>query len=127
MWIDELLLPAIRHYCPPDVVQHHPRSFDDVESKAYSRRQREACSGMVRSRMDMHHYLPQEYLQQIWHYMRQRAERSDLLMFHGMFIVLNAKNIKLEAKSPTLQQCRAKIVDHLHHVLDWSKADLLNT
>ncbi|KAF4429574.1 hypothetical protein F53441_14011 [Fusarium austroafricanum] len=126
MWINELLLPAIRHHCPPDVVQHHPRSFDDVESKAYSR-QREACSGMVHSKMDMHHYLPQEYLQQIWYDMRQRSERSDLAMFRGMFIVLSAKNIKLEAKSPTLQQCRAKIVDHLHHVLDWSKADLSNT
>ncbi|KAH7231323.1 uncharacterized protein BKA55DRAFT_714563 [Fusarium redolens] len=126
MWIDELLLPAIRHYCPPDVIQHHPRSFDDMESKAYSR-QREACSGMVRSKMDMHHYLPQEYLQQIWHYMEQRAERSDLAMFRGMFIVLSAKIIKLEAKSTTLQQCRAKIVEHLHHVLDWSKVDLSNT
>ncbi|KAL5603551.1 hypothetical protein FOVSG1_006301 [Fusarium oxysporum f. sp. vasinfectum] len=126
MWINELLLPAIRHYCPPDVVQHHPRSFDDVESKAYSR-QREACSGMVHSKMDMHHYLPQEYLQQIWYDKRQRSERSDLATFRGMFIVLSAKNIKLEAKSPTLQQCRAKIVDHLHHVLDWSKADLSNT
>ncbi|WKT54414.1 hypothetical protein QSH57_004998 [Fusarium oxysporum f. sp. vasinfectum] len=126
VWINELLLPAIRHHCPPDVVQHHPRSFDDVESKAYSR-QREACSGMVHSKMDMHHYLPQEYLQQIWYDMRQRSERSDLAMFRGMFIVLSAKNIKLEAKSPTLQQCRAKIVDHLDHVLDWSKADLSNT
>lgn len=59
--------------------------------------------------------------------MRQRAERSDFALFRVMFIVLSAKNIKLEAKSPTLQQCRAKIVDHLHHVLDWSKADPLNT
>ncbi|KAJ9412665.1 hypothetical protein QL093DRAFT_1983050, partial [Fusarium oxysporum] len=96
MWINELLLPAIRHYCPPDVVQHHPRSFDNVESKAYSR-QREACSRIVHSKMDMHHYLPQKYLQQILYDMRQRSERSDLAMIRGMFIVLSAKNIKLEA------------------------------
>ncbi|PON20614.1 hypothetical protein TGAM01_v210488 [Trichoderma gamsii] len=30
MWIDRLLLPAIRHICPHDVIQHHPRSFDDI-------------------------------------------------------------------------------------------------
>jgi hypothetical protein len=65
MWIDQLLLPAIRYYCPPDVVQHHPRSFDDVESKAYSR-QREACSGMVRSMMDMHHRTCESGSPQAW-------------------------------------------------------------
>ncbi|KAH6975586.1 hypothetical protein EDB80DRAFT_658726 [Ilyonectria destructans] len=126
MWINQLLLPAIRRCCPPDVIQHHPRSFDDVESKAYSR-QRETCGGMVPNRMDMHHYLPQEYLQAIWHHMTQNIEQPELAMFRGMFIVLSAKNIKLEAKSPTFQECRAKITTHLHQVLDWSRADLSNT
>ncbi|KAF4947724.1 hypothetical protein FSARC_13898 [Fusarium sarcochroum] len=98
LWIDELLLPAIRHYCPPNVIQHHPRSFDDVESKAYSC-QREACSRMVRSKLDMHHYLPQEYLQQIWQHIRQCAERSDLAMFRGMFIVLKHFNWSLTGQA----------------------------
>ncbi|EWZ79051.1 hypothetical protein FOWG_16769 [Fusarium oxysporum f. sp. lycopersici MN25] len=126
MWIDQLLLPAIRRCCPPDVIQHHPRSFDDVESKAYSR-QRETCGGMVPNRMDMHHHLPQEYLSAIWHHMTQSTEQADLAGFRGMFIVLSAKNIKLEAKSSTFQECRTKIRAHLHQVLDWSKADLSNT
>ncbi|KAK2684297.1 hypothetical protein QWA68_016922, partial [Fusarium oxysporum] len=126
MWVDQLLLPAIRRYCPPDVIQHHPRSFDDVESKTYSR-QRETCGGMVPNRMDMHQYLPQEYLPAIWHYMTQNTEQADLAVFRGMFIVLSAKNIKLEAKSSTFQECRTKITAHLHQVLDWSKADLSNT
>ncbi|KAH8656765.1 hypothetical protein BGZ61DRAFT_486537 [Ilyonectria robusta] len=126
MWINQLLLPAIRCCCPPDVIQHHPRSFNDVESKAYSR-QRETCGGMVPNRMDMHHYLPQEYLQAIWHHMNQNTEQPELAMFCGMFIVLSAKNIKLEAKSPTFQECRTKIINHLHQVLDWSRADLSNT
>jgi hypothetical protein len=104
MWIDQLLLPAIRRCCPPDVIQHHPRSFDDVESKAYSR-QRETCGGMVPNRMDMHHYLPQEYLPAIWRHMTQNTEQADLAVFRGMFIVLSAKNIKLEAKSSTFQEC----------------------
>ncbi|KLP14862.1 Uncharacterized protein LW94_6637 [Fusarium fujikuroi] len=126
MWIDQLLLPAIRRCCPPDVIQHHPRSFDDVESKAYSR-QRETCGGMVPNRMDMHHHLPQEYLSAIWHHMTQSTEQADFAGFRGMFIVLSAKNIKLEAKSSTFQECRTKIRAHLHQVLDWSKADLSNT
>lgn len=125
-WIDKLLLPAIRHCCPQDVVQHHPRSFDDVESKAYSRR-REACSSMVHNDIDMHHYLPEENLEAIWTHVSQSAEASDLEMFRGMFIVLSAKNIKLEAKSPTFQGCRRNITAHLHRVLNWSKADLSNT
>ncbi|KAH7247247.1 uncharacterized protein BKA55DRAFT_701570 [Fusarium redolens] len=125
-WINELLLPAIRHCCPPDVTQHHPRSFDGVESKAYSRK-RETCGGMVHNKMDMHHYLPHEYLQQVWHYRNQHTERPEHAIFRGMFIVLSAKNIKLEAKSPTLQRCRPQVVNHLQQLLDWSKANLSNT
>jgi hypothetical protein len=126
IWVDRLLLPAIRRFCPPDVIQHHPRSFDDVESKAYSRR-RENCSGMVQNDMDMHHYLPPQYLEAIWCYMTQSTEHPDLVKFRGMFIVLSAKNIKLEARTSTFQECRTKIIDHLRQVLDWSKADLSNT
>ncbi|EXM14332.1 hypothetical protein FOTG_17262 [Fusarium oxysporum f. sp. vasinfectum 25433] len=126
IWVDQLLLPAIRRYCPPDMIQYHPRSFNDIESKAYSR-QRETCGGMVPNRMDMHQYLPQEYLPAIWHHMIQNTEQADLAVFRGMFIILSAKNIKLEAKSLTFQECHTKITAHLHQVLDWSKADLSNT
>src|SRR6478735_10151882 len=59
--------------------------------------------------------------------MTQSTEQADLAGFRGMFIVLSAKNIKLEAKSSTFQECRTKIRAHLHQVLDWSKADLSNT
>jgi hypothetical protein len=61
--VNRLLLPAIRHSYPSNVVQYHPRSFEDVESKTYIRR-RENYSGMVRSDMDMHYHLP-KYLEKI--------------------------------------------------------------
>ncbi|KAH7111530.1 hypothetical protein EDB81DRAFT_829133 [Dactylonectria macrodidyma] len=126
LWIDRLFLPAIRRSCPPDVLQHHPRSFDDVKSKAHSRR-RELCSGIVQSNIDMHHYLPQEYLEAIWRYMTESTEDPGLVKFRGMFIVVSAKNIKLEARSSTFHECRSKITTHLHQVLGWSKADLSRT
>ncbi|KAI8649677.1 hypothetical protein NCS55_01468400 [Fusarium keratoplasticum] len=78
-WIDRLLLPAVRHICPPDIIQHHPRSFDDVESNAYSR-QRETCGGKVQGKMDMHHYLPQEYLQAIWEHMAQETKKPEMTL-----------------------------------------------
>ena len=126
LWIDRLLLPAIRRWCPPDVIQHHPRSFDDVESKAYSRR-RENCSGKAYHDMDMHHYLPQQYLAAIWSHMGQSTGHPDLTKFRGMFLVLSAKNIKLEVRASTFQECRTNIINHLSEVFDWSKADLSNT
>ena len=126
LWVDRLLLPAIRQVCPQDVIQYHPRSFDDAESKTYSRR-RENCSGTVRNNMDMHHYLPPEYLEEIWCHIARSTEQPDLAKFRGLFIVLSAKNIKLQARSSTFQECRTKIIDHLRQVLDWSKADLSNT
>ncbi|KAK2667246.1 hypothetical protein RAB80_016437 [Fusarium oxysporum f. sp. vasinfectum] len=59
--------------------------------------------------------------------MTQSTEQADLAGFRGMFIILSAKNIKVEAKSSTFQECRTKIRAHLHQVLDWLKADLSNT
>ncbi|KID81132.1 hypothetical protein MGU_11489 [Metarhizium guizhouense ARSEF 977] len=128
LWIDKLLLPAIRSLCPLDVIQHHPRSYDDAESKAHSRR-REACSGAMRHDIDMHHYLPQEYLEPIWRHIviASGSASPDLTMFRDMFIILSAKNIKLEARSSTFQGCRNNTIAHLRKVLDWSKADLSNT
>ena len=125
-WIYRLFLRAIRSVCPPDIVQYHPRSFDDVESKTYSR-QRETCDGKVRSSMDMHHSLSQKYLQAIWHHMVCNTHNSELAMSRGMFLVLSAKNIKLEAKLSTFQACRANIISHLQQFMDWSQADLTNT
>ena len=126
LWVNRFLLPAIREVCPQDVIQYHPRSFEDAESKTYSRR-RETCSGRVRNNMDMHHYLPPEYLEDIWRHVSQNAELSELNQFHGLFIVLSAKNIKLAGRSSSFQECRAKVIDHLCQVLDWDKADLSNT
>ena len=119
-------MPAVRHLCPPDVIQYHPRSFDDVESKAYSRR-RENCSGQVHSNLEMHHYLPQQYLEAIWCHITQNTAHPDLAKFRGMFIVLSAKDIKLEVRSSKFEECRTKISNHLTDVLDLSKADLSNT
>jgi hypothetical protein len=65
LWVNRFLLLAIREVCPQDVIQYHPQSFDNAESKTYSRR-RENCSGKVCNNMDMHHYLPLEYLEDIW-------------------------------------------------------------
>ncbi|KFY66151.1 hypothetical protein V497_01104 [Pseudogymnoascus sp. VKM F-4516 (FW-969)] len=126
LWVDRLLLPAIREVCPQDVIQYQPRSFDDAESKTYSRR-RENISGKARNNVDMHHYLPPEYLEDIWRHICRSAQQSDLVKFQGLFIVLSAKNIKLQARSPNFQECRTNIIDHLRRVLDWSKADLSNT
>lgn len=126
LWVDRLLLPAIREVCPQDVIQYQPRSFDDAESKTYSRR-RENISGKARNNMDMHHYLPPEYLEEIWRHICRSAQQSDLVKFQGLFIVLSAKNIKLQARSPNFQDCRTNIIDHLRQILDWSKADLSNT
>jgi hypothetical protein len=75
----------------------------------------------------MHHYLPQQYLEAIWRCMNRKTEESGFVKFHGMFIVVSAKNIKLETRSLTLHESRTKIVTHLQQVLDWSKADLART
>ncbi|KJK73559.1 hypothetical protein H634G_11195 [Metarhizium anisopliae BRIP 53293] len=81
---------------------------------------------MVQNDIDMHHYLPQEFLETIWGHMTRSTAHEDLAQFRGMFIVLSAKNIKLETKSSTFQECRTKVIEHLGRVFDWSKADLTN-
>ena len=87
--VDRMLLPAIRQVCPPHVIQHHPQSFDDVESKTYSGLQ-ESYSGMVRSGRDALHHIPLEYLEEIWVEIARHVEHADLVQFRGMFTVLVA-------------------------------------
>lgn len=94
-WIDHVLLVAIRHMCPSDIVQYHLRLYADVESKSYGRWW-ENCSGRVHHNMDMHHFIPHCYLKRIWRHMRRITAQPDLAMFRGIFLVLSAKNIKLE-------------------------------
>ena len=85
-WVDRMLLPAIRQVCLPHVIQHHPQSFDDAESKTYSGLQ-ESCSGMVRSGIDAHNHTPLEYLEEIWVEIARHAEHADLAQFRGMYSV----------------------------------------
>ena len=101
MFVDRIVLPAIRHACPRDVIQHHPQSFEDAESKAYSS-QRESCGGKVYNKMDMHHYLPHEYLASIWDYMSQKAGDPELVGFRNMFIVLS----RTSSRKQNRQHCR---------------------
>lgn len=54
------------------------------------------------------------------------TEYPDLIKFRRMFIILSAKNIKLEARTSTFQEYRTNIINYLRQVLDWSKADLSN-
>ncbi len=117
VWIDRILLPAARHCCPADIIQHHPRSFEDAKSKACSRR-RETCSGLVQNDIDMHHFLPEETLEPIWNHAIHSTAGDDMTQFRDMFIVLNAKNIKLEAKSATFQGCRDNTLNHLQQILN---------
>jgi hypothetical protein len=48
-----------------------------------------------------HYYLSQEFLELTWHDMIYSTRGDELFIFRGMFIMISAKNFKLEAKSST--------------------------
>ena len=59
----------------------------------------------------MQYFGPQEYLKAIWEHMTQGTRNSaELATIRGMFIVLGAKNIKLETRSLIFQGSRSNII-----------------
>ncbi|OJD30059.1 uncharacterized protein BKCO1_670002 [Diplodia corticola] len=59
-WIDRIVAPSLRLVCPPDVVQHHPVSFQDADNKSKVRRQ-DFVSG-TSAAIDVQYTIPSKYL-----------------------------------------------------------------
>src|SRR5207248_8585665 len=117
------LLPSIRRVVDVDSRQHLPASFRDVLAKANIRRD-EVIQGR-RHGSQLHPYLPEACLEPLWMEIQARIARrpGHLREYQEPFLVLNAYDLKLRTKQPTLQMARTAFLQMLEmrfhqHALD---------
>ena len=112
LWIDRIVLPALRASCPADILQHHPRSFQEVSRKAGVGS--EAFLHRQHTVIDIQYSIPERYLAAVSDMMRTICDNDPALFaYKNFFFVVSAHDLKLLTKRSTLGQCQADFLDHL--------------
>src|SRR5271154_5707083 len=60
VWIDNIVLPALRSTCPSDIYQHHPCSFADADFKANVKQ--ECFVSGSKQAINLQYAIPEEFL-----------------------------------------------------------------
>ena len=112
-WVNDIVLPALKVACPNDILQHHPRSFADAAAKA-SANQEIHMQGAVRW-LDVRYVIPEAHLATFSAELVRRANSEPLRpRFGGIFFVIQAHDLKLQTKRPTLAISHDDFVSSLH-------------
>src|SRR5207245_1113260 len=64
VWINNIILPALKRSCPPDIYQHHPHSFADADFKAKVKQ--ECFTTGTGEAMDIKYIIPESCLDTFW-------------------------------------------------------------
>ena len=111
VWIDELVIPSLRISCPSDVLQHHPRTFAEVDSKAKARG--EVYLQGAKMAMDVRYCVPEENLDHLWAGIVERSNDPGHEAYQGVFLLISGHELKLFAKRPTASRAREHFLEHL--------------
>ena len=114
LWIDEIVLPALRHSCEADILQHHPRSHADAYLKAGGRKERHPHKSDPAHHtgfMDIHFPVPEPSLARFWDEIVRRCNRRR--EWQHPFLVISGHGLKLWTKASDALHCRESYVAHL--------------
>jgi len=104
-WMDIGFIPAIQRHCPADIIQHLPLSFTSASMDVFARgRELGIQEGRFESgkRQELHYFLSGKYLRSIWQDMIKFSQRTGYTHFQDMFLLLDAKDLKLELKASSM-------------------------
>ena len=97
-WVDDILVPALRRACPFDVLQHSPRSFQEVVDKSEAKREftdialREGSSRHI----TFQSALPSTYLESFWSEVLRLCTHHPT--FHDPFLWISGHDLKCLTK-----------------------------
>jgi len=117
IWIDRIVLPALKHSCSPDVYQHHPHSFADADFKAKVKQ--ECFTTGTGQPMDIRYEIPESCLDAFWIEVQRLSheypgdEYLPADAFHDLFLVVSGHGLKLFTKRDTFDQARDDYLSHL--------------
>lgn len=98
-WVDDIFMPSLRKVCPPHFTHHFPLSFAHGRSKALAQ-SAETSSKVVGRTSTRTYTVAESYLGPLWGEIRRRCQEFD--MFRGVFLFVNAKDMKLDTQGANL-------------------------
>lgn len=122
VWIDHIILPALRRVCSKDFIQHYPQSFKDAELKAEVKKELYGTSQAIG--MDLRYYIHAQYLQPFWTEVKRLAASHNAEgsipsnAFANPMLVIMGHNLKLTFKQETLLQTVDEFIEHFRNVFD---------
>lgn len=117
VWVDDIILPALKRSCPPDIYQHHPHSFADADFKAKVKR--ECFTTVTGQPMDIRYVVPESCLGTFWVEVQRLSHqytgngRVPHDAFHNLFLVITGHGLKLFTKRDTFDLARNDFLSHL--------------
>ena len=111
-WLDEIVLPALKVTCPKDILQHHPRSFQEVQAKASVRKEiHPTGSGQ---NMDLRYCIPEIYLSAFWTEVQRHCESERHPLFRDAFLIVSGHGLKLSTKKISFAEVKTAFMEHLN-------------
>ncbi|RPB00245.1 hypothetical protein L873DRAFT_839454 [Choiromyces venosus 120613-1] len=125
-WMDIGFIPAILKHYPPDILQHLPLSFNAASMNIFARgRELGIQDARFESgkRQELHYFLSGRYLQNVWQDMVKFSQKPGYTHFQGMFLLVDAKDLKLHLKSSTISGSWQLFSELLEGDLDFTCLD----
>ena len=109
VWIDEIILPALRSTCDAQVCARHPGSFEDATCKAQVKQE---AYGLPLGAIDVSYPVPFQHLASFWSAVCRHADNHPL--FKDAFLVVQGHDLKHYTSRSTPAEARDDFLDHLH-------------
>lgn len=117
IWIDRIVIPALKRVCPTDVLHHFPLSYAHADGKANVKR--EAFITSTGIAMDVRYTIAETYLNEFWLAIVQEANsftgegKVEADAFSNPFLVVSGHGLKLATKQDTLADTCQSFHAHL--------------
>ena len=120
-WTDRVLLPAIYAVLTASTLQHLPGNFEQsyAMARAKGAEMRRQERNVKSPQQLIHYFLQGEHLTEIWGRIQRLIQEPGLEDFAGVKIMMNAKNIKLLTKQPSLNAAWSRLMGQLAPVIDF--------
>lgn len=123
-FFDDVLLPAIRRAAAVDVIQHHPRSWDEAYTRAQCRKEYLANPNNPSNSKHMHlqYFIEASYLDEIWQRVKNTCRSYNVLQFGPCFrnplLYLSGHDIKLRCRGVSAAAVDRNFVERVESRLD---------
>ncbi|KAG0123165.1 hypothetical protein HOY82DRAFT_544328 [Tuber indicum] len=124
--LDMGFIPTILRHFTADIIQYLPLSFNTASMNVFARgRELGVQGGRFESgkRLEFHYFLSGRYLQKVWQDMVKFSEQPGCTHFQGMFLLVDAKDLKLQLKSSTMAGYWHLLEDMVEGELDFTVLD----